>query len=511
MINVVLYIRVSTEEQAENGFSLSAQEDALRRYCTKNGYHVLKLFRDDYSAWKGFERPGYMEFRKYLHENKKAVHKLVFTQWSRFSRNMVESMREIGELKNLGVEVLAIDQENDTSIPENILLHAINLALPQIENERLSLRTKAGNRQALKEGRYINRAPFGYKYNRITKLLEVEEKNAELIRFAFSQLSSYSYSISEVHRQLKDKGLTLAKQSFINMLMNVIYIGKIVVPAWKDEPKSIVEGLHKPILEESLFYEVQAILNGKKKPYKGLTKSDSLPLMGFLICPKCNRQMTGSASKGNGGLYHYYHCQRVYGCNNAFNASKANLIFQQYLESLVPDKAVIALYYSILEDLFKSNNSDREKETIELERELVKIDERIKFAIGKNLDGIWDDETFKLAKKDLDEKRNDLNSRLNTLKKLPDQFSLYLSYSTALIADLGKYYGEANVNVKKKIVGSIFPENLYFDGQNYRTTKVNQFLSLVCKPSKALNKNSHAKSARLSSLAPPSGLEPETL
>jgi hypothetical protein len=91
------------------------------------------------------------------------------------------------------------------------------------------------------------------------------------------------------------------------MLQNKFYIGKITIPAFKDEPEMIVNGLHKPIIDLETFEKVQFILNGKKKSYKGITKCIETPLVGLLYCPLCNRPMTGSGSKGNGGIYHYYH------------------------------------------------------------------------------------------------------------------------------------------------------------------------------------------------------------
>src|SRR3546814_1783128 len=95
-----------------------------------------------------------------------------------------------------------------------------------------------------------------------------------------------------------------------NRIRNPIYGGKIVVPKYQDEEEYTVRGQHEPIITESLFYEVQDVLNGKKR-FKEKTRTkivslDMLPLHGFLRCPKCTRMLSGSASKGCGGYYYYY-------------------------------------------------------------------------------------------------------------------------------------------------------------------------------------------------------------
>src|SRR3546814_12689674 len=87
-----------------------------------------------------------------------------------------------------------------------------------------------------------------------------------------------------------------------NRIRNPIYCGKIVVPKYQDEEEYTVRGQHEPIITESLFYEVQDVLNGKKR-FKEKTRTkivslDMLPLHGFLRCQKCTRMLSGSASKG---------------------------------------------------------------------------------------------------------------------------------------------------------------------------------------------------------------------
>ena len=517
MKNVIIYIRVSTDEQAENGYSLSAQEEKLRKYCTSHGLEIVKTFKEDYSAWKGFERPAYKELTQFIKNNKGKVDSILFTQWSRFSRDIRESYNEINRLKSISVEPNAIEQWIDFSIPENQYMLAIYLVAPQVENDRLSQRTREGMNQASKQGRWLWKAPYGYKNmqrtigTEITKYVDVDPITSELVCMSFELMETGIYNAEEVRRKMQEKGLTLTKQSFLNMLQNVFYVGKILIKAYKDEPEMIVDGQHRAIISEDTFQAVQHILNGKKKSYKGTTKDEETPLVGKLYCEICNRPMTGSGSKGNGGVYHYYHCQRKYGCKNAIPAKIANQNFESYLSSFQARPETVVLFEAILKDSFKTSDIDRELEKVRIKTEIQQLDEKLEKAAMKNLNDIWDDETFLRNKEKLDSQKTELNVRLKDLNTVAPQFFSYLTNSTQLIGNLMTFYKDCDTPSRKKLVGSIFPDKLYFDKKSYRTTKTNEFIEVLFKLDRDLNETSPAKNARLVNLAPPVGLEPTTL
>jgi len=151
-----------------------------------------------------------------------------------------------------------------------------------------------------------------------------------------------------------------------------IYI-YIYIPAYKDEEELYVSGQHEPIVSEYLFYEVQDVLNGKKRKVKSKSKievQENFPLRGFLQCPNCGGMLTGSSSKGKSRYYFYYHCQP--GCKFRHRAEEANELFERELRKFIPHPAIKEVYKVIVRKLFldytKPENDEKRRIVDEKDR-----------------------------------------------------------------------------------------------------------------------------------------------
>jgi site-specific DNA recombinase len=184
-----LYIRVSTDEQADKGYSQRNQEEVLKRYCEINRISVKRVVFEDHSA-KTFNRPRWNHLLLELRKHKGQTDLVLFTKWNRFSRNAGDAYHMISTLRRLGVEPQAIEQLLDLSVPENKMMLAFYLAAPEVENDRRALNTLHGMRRARKEGRWMGPAPYGYA-NKVTedgkKYIAPRDAEAEIIQWAFNQ------------------------------------------------------------------------------------------------------------------------------------------------------------------------------------------------------------------------------------------------------------------------------------------------------------------------------------
>ncbi len=497
MQTAIIYTRVSTDDQAEKGFSLRDQKDKLVKYCDAKGIEVLKHFEDDGYSAKTFNRPQFDNLLDYIKKNKGVVNKLLVIKWDRFSRNMEASLTMITKLMKLGVTVEAIEQPLDESVPENLLMKAFYLAAPQVENQRRSLNTTNGMRKGMKEGRYLGSAPFGYKNSRDEKNrpVIVHSDLAPLIKKAFEMFATGMYQIEILRKELYKVGLNVSRNQFWLLLRNPLYCGKIKIKAFGNEPEEIVQGIHEPIVSEALFYEVQDVLAGKRKiTTKYARVNDEYPMRGFMVCSKCGKNLTGSSSKGNGGTYYYYHCTK--GCNERFKSVNLHSNFENWLGQISFNPEMGSLYLAIMEDVFKTNEGDRDAEIKKLDGELEYNKGFLDKATEKFITGDLDKDGYNRMKENTAKKCAGITNRIAELKSTDSGFKDYTKYTISLLSNLKQYYSTASLENKQKMLGLIFPEKLVFSNYEFQTIEPNEILTLLCSAGNGFSDSKKEKSSK---------------
>ena len=509
----ILYIRVSTDEQADKGYNLLHQEDRLRKYCELQNIEVMALFKEDYSA-KTFHRPEFTKLLEFLKKNKSVADLLLFTKWDRFSRNAGDAYSMINTLDKNGIEPQAIEQPLDLTIPENKIMLAFYLAAPEVENDRRALNVIVGMRRAKKEGRWMATAPKGYKNIRDenNRPAIVQSDDAPLIKWAFEEIAKGATHANDVRKICNEKGLVCSKNNFYKLIRNHVYCGKIFIPAYKDEEENLVEGKHEPLITEQLFYEVQDVLNGKRKvlPVKN-TRKENLPLRGFLECPRCGGTLTGSASKGSGGLYYYYHCMK--GCKERISADKVNKRFIDALSMITANKNVIDTYYNIMADKFKASGKDKSDALKKLQEQIDKNRERLNKARMMLLDNEIDFKDYREIKKQYETVIDGLVRQRIQISLMDDEYKKYLDFTSVLLKNLDSGYERADLADKQRLISLIFPEKLVFENNGFRTKSVRKILEQICAPVKGSKQNKNGLALnfqRQSTMVIPMGLEPMT-
>lgn len=512
----ILYTRVSTDEQAIRGYSLNDQYEKLKAYCLIHNIDVIEHYRDDHSA-KSFERPAFKKLVEYLKQNKNKVDLLLFIKWDRFSRNATESYEMLKMLKHLDIEAQAIEQPLDLSIPESKLMLALFLASPEVENDRRSMNVSVGMRRAKKEGRWIVKAPKGYdnKRDENNRPIIVPNKiEAEYIKQAFEAISSGEVSQDSIRKKLNKEGFVCSKNNFSRLLRSPVYVGKIKLSATKTEDESIVKAIHEPIIDEELFYTVQDILEGKKAK-NNLAKihraKPELPLRGFLKCPRCGNKLTGSASKGHGGRYFYYHCTK--GCGERVQAPVLNEKFHDLLYEMQPKEEIRNLYESVLKDLLQVNENGRKENATNIDSEISKLQVRIanlQDKLADNQIGIGD---YNSAKHRYDSQLRELTDKKKNMVQLSKDVYEQLITSFSFLGKLPYHYSKASLDVKQMIIGSIFPESLQFSENKVRTSQVNKVAELIRSINKPFGRNEKGQfceKTELSHWVTPEGFKPPT-
>ncbi len=513
--NVIIYTRVSTAEQADKGYSLPYQKGSLEKFCELQGYNIVAHFEEDYSA-KTFDRPKWNLLMDYVKSNRKGVDEILMVKWDRFSRHSENALAARRILNGHGVNVNTVEQPLDFSIPESKIMLALYLAVPEVENDKNSARTTVASRQARIEGCWTGSAPYGYSNfrNEAGKSTLTPNDKSNIVREAFEMFSTGLYSVSELRKKLTLKGFKLSKMSTFAMLRNVAYLGKILIKEWEKNDAFLADGLHAPIITDEQFNDVQNILKGrKKKEYKLVSRNEELPLRGFLKCKCCGGNLTGSKSKGSHASYFYYHCNNNR-CKERFRADKANLDFLDYLQTFQFPEEVLMLYYEILKDVFKRSSQEQREKISGYENEVDKLNNSLKSVQDKYVNDLISQSEYESIRKRYNSTISEMLVKATELKAGIKDPLKHLKSSFNVLLHLSKFYSDADIEVKQKIIRSIFPEKLEYFNREYRTNRLNEVFSLIASMNKGLEIRANKKALKyqgLSSKAPPPRLERGTL
>jgi site-specific DNA recombinase len=375
---------------------------------------------------------------------------------------------------------------------------AVYLAAPEVDNDRRALNIFHGIRRGKKEGRWLGGCLKGYINTRDANNRPIVApeggKQEELIKRAFKEFSTGLYNIEELRLKLNKEGLKATRNSFWKLLRNRGYIGKILVPAYKDELAVWVDGIHTPIIDENTFYTVQDILIGRKKnmPLKRPAVRDEFPLRGFLTCPRCDNNLTASSSTGKMGVkFFYYHCSK--GCKERQRASDVNEAFVKLLKGFKANPANMVLCSTILKDRLKQTNNTGKAELEKIYKDVVKQNQRQKNAKDLMLDGEITATEYKEMKFEIEEVIARFNVEISKLKEGNESYDKRIDDCLEILLNLDTYYTQRDTVVKQRIVSSIFPEKLIFENNSYRTPKINSIIPLICRMDKASKGNKKGK------------------
>ena len=480
--NVIIYYRVSSNEQTL-GASLDVQEERLRKYCNQMGYNIIDNipYREDESAKTFEKRPVIQGIMNYIRKNKGRVNKLLFLQWDRYSRDIISASENLKELLKSGVEPNAIEAPLDFNSDTWPLLLEYRHNATTSKGQKIQWTVFMEHWQ--KENVLIKHQE-GYKNVRISKHethVEIDTNTAPFIQAMFKEVAKDIETPCYIRRKFARKGYNIPESSFLEMLRNKFYIGKIRVPAYKGEPEYYVNGEHEAIIDEETFYKVQEILDGKRKKTPKLSKAinPDLYLRKFLICPVCGCALTGATSSGNGGKYTYYFC-----CNNQkhirVRSENVNEEFARYTAQLKPNKTVLDLYNEILKDLQNERKGESKKEAAALQNELSTVQKRINSIEDKYLDGDLTKEEYNRMLERYTKEASTIQQQVE-MRENPNRSNIEpkLNYSINLINNIDSYIRNASVGVKIKLISSMFPEKIEFDGKTYRTNSYNKVLDLI--------------------------------
>lgn len=272
-----IYIRVSTDFQAEEGYSIEAQKEQLTAYCVSKSIKNYDYYID--GGWSGsnIERPEIQRLIKDVKEDK--ISHVIVYKLDRLSRSQKDTLYLIEDVFNPhGVDFVSLNESMDTSTPMGRLMLGILSAFAQLERENIRLRTRMGMKERVKAGLWMGggRVPFGYDYDKEQGIL-VPNKDAEKVKQIYD-LYLKGYSGQNIANILGLKYERLAMQ----ILKRKSNYGII---EYNGEE---YQGKHEPIISKETY---DLAMNEMAKRSISRTISGENLLTGLVYCGKCGAKM----------------------------------------------------------------------------------------------------------------------------------------------------------------------------------------------------------------------------
>ena len=503
----LIYIRVSTKEQAENQTSLESQEKECKAFAKKNSIYVPEenIFREKGESAKFIERTELQRLLAYVKENKDKISILYIWKIDRLARNLGDYYGIKVALAKYGVKIVSITEPIDDD-PVGRFLEAILAAAAQFDNEIRAIRTVTGMRVRVEQGAWPHSAPIGYK--KVDKRVVPDPKFADIITDILIKFSTGTFGLAEIARYAFDKGVETksgrpkSTDAMKKILQNLIYAG---YTRNKLSPK-ITRGKHKALVNEETIYKNIDLINGSKKTVV-LRGDDMFPLRGTILCSNCKKALTASPSVGKGGIYHYYHCnqatcrRKVTGKKASGDADIAHKNFREALTELPNLEGISKLYKKIVVKAWNDEYGKAVENADFISSEITRYRELRQGVIEKfALDKISED--------DKNAQVNNIAQKISNLKEEEVETDKYIKEKETIIDDAMTFiktpdifWNYANTSVRQDIQRLLFPNGLPYDFETGFGTHelINSYL---------LIKEIADNNAKNTDLVTPAGFEP---
>ena len=363
-----LYMRVSTEDQAREGFSLPEQKERLEAYCKFKGFVIKDYYTDaGISAKTGNYRPEFERLKEDIKSKK--INTIIALKQDRITRSIFDWEELMRFLEENDAYLDCVNDDINTTNANGKMVSRILMSVSQQEIERTSERTKVGLAGAIKQGHIPHQAPLGYKHENKKLVIDHLTKDVVIRIFELYHRGMSYQKISTLFNKEQVLGKTNWRDSsIVAILENEIYKGDFVHGKRTKHP-TYYENVVEPIVSKEMWEECQV---QKKKNSKSYQRTLTYLFLQKLKCPKCNRILGGKATqKKNGNIYYYYYC---HDCKINFKESLVEEYFNDFVNELVEyDSVVNQFFLPMIKQKFDEPQEELKKEINKQKDKLERI------------------------------------------------------------------------------------------------------------------------------------------
>ena len=466
----MIYVRVSTKEQVDEGNSLSTQQKICNDYALRCEYDIADTFIEQGESAKTVDRTELQKLLKYCADKKNGIKAVIIYKLDRLSRNTDDYSQLRLLLKRYGVEIKSTSEHFENT-PVGRFMENTMANISQFDNDIRAERCAGGMRDAMRDGRYVWMATVGYKNVQVAGRATItqDEIMAPLILKTFQLVALNTYPTEEVRRMmtkeglLNKKGKPFTKGYFYTMLTNELFAGWIVKFGEKHK------GHFEQIVTEDLFNQVQRILKSRgRKCSAYLTDNPAFPLRKF-VKNDTGKVLTGSWSSGRYKKYPFY---RFGNDKSSHSRDAFETDFKAYMDKYKLDEKHYQKLKILVRDNLTKATLGQKKEAEQLQKIIRELNEKQSALIKKNLDGVINDTVLKQQLGMIEHQLTEATASLANIPNSDADFEKMIEFMEEYLKQPSSIWSKAKIGVQIKLQWFQFPLGMVFKNMTFGTTEV---------------------------------------
>jgi len=290
---VAIYVRVSTQDQVEHGYSLERQVEVLKDECIKRGWRYRYIYKDEGVSGKDLERPMFQRMLQIAEMGR--FNTLLVWKLDRLGRSNIDLQCVMEYLKRLDVKIVSYTEPFDATTVAGKFMFDMLASMAEWERSMIIERTRMGVRGRVLRGKWKGGPPpYGYSYDKEKGMIEIDKTEAIIIELIFEkylELGTLEALKRYLNREkiLTRRGNTWRVQTLTKMLTNPIYTGQYIVG---DYNNTQIEELR--IISDKTFAKAQKLKQKNKKIYHRLANSRKPKKAAkelAIYCQNCGHQL----------------------------------------------------------------------------------------------------------------------------------------------------------------------------------------------------------------------------
>ncbi|PFE05081.1 recombinase [Bacillus cereus] len=446
-----IYARVSTEEQALEGYSISAQKKKLKSYCDAQDWDVVGYYVDEGISAKNTNRP---ELKRMIeHIEKGLIDCVLVYRLDRLTRSVLDLYTLLDVFEKHDCKFKSATEVYDTTTAIGRLFITIIAALAQWERENIGERVRVGQQEKVRQGKYTSgRKPYGYSVDHKKGTLKIIEEEAKVVRSIFNDYLK-GYSAMRISKKLNTLGTPgrdyWNEKAIMYILENPLYIGTL---RWRKETEHYFEVPDSvpTIIEQEIFDNVQKLRESRRDSHPR-SQYGSYIFSGIIKCPRCGGPLVGNyvkAKKQDGTVtkYKHYFCR-----GRRLNVCNMGSMSERKLEKIIIPH-ILSFYVDATEEISDEEvtigNSNIEDEITQIKNELKVIEKRRKkWQYAWANDHLKDEEFTELMQEE-NEREKSLTEALYKLKPAENK-KLNTEELKSILKDIKLNWSNLNDEEKK--------------------------------------------------------------